>query len=164
MIINERKLNELERNIFTIKVITKISRFFVDEKTNQDISERWLYIEEMYGSLKHYLSMYEKTNEDGHRNYLENNYSTVIELTEEQKSILYSRYSLSSLVFLENIKMPNRDGFISSLNKMITQFKNFNDLIDYIYYHGSKDLNLMIDFVLKQDNSFNYITLFNKLK
>lgn len=164
MIINERKLNDLERNIFTIKVITKISRFFVDEETNQDISDRWLYIEEMYGSLNHYLSLYETTNEDEYKNYLENNYATVIELVEEQKSILYNKYSLSTLVFLENIKRPLREGFLSTLNKIITQFKNSNDLVDYIYYHGSKDLRLMINFVLTQDISFNYSTLFKQLK
>ena len=164
MIINERKLSELERNIFTIKVITKISRFFVDDETNKYISERWLYTEEMYSSLNHYLSLYESTNEEEYKNYLENNYSTVIELVEEQKSILYNKYSLSTLVFLENIKRPIRNGFISSLNKIITQFNTSNDLSDYIYYHGSKDLNLMINFVLTQDISANYEILFKQIK
>lgn len=164
MIINERKLSDLERNIFTIKVITKISRFSMDEIAYKDIVERWNYIIDMYNSLNNYLSLYEETNSITYRNYLENNYSTVIELVEEQKNILYNKYSLSTLVFLENIKRPLREGFLCEINKIISQFNSDDDLIEYIFYHGSKDLNLMIDFVLSKDLSENNFALFSKLK
>lgn len=162
--IAERKLVELQRNIFTIKVITAVSRFFVEENKYQEIKERWSYLEEMYASLDNYLTLYNTTSNIEYKNYYENNFQTCADVIEEQKALLYPLYSLNSLVFLENVKTNIRDGFIKEVDKIISQFVKKEDVAEYICYHGSKDLNDILDFALTYTISPNLTRLFTQVK
>ena len=56
--INDRKIKDLERSVFTIKVTSALSRFFVDDNLYEEINERWIYINEMYNSLEKYSTLY----------------------------------------------------------------------------------------------------------
>lgn len=162
--INDRKIKDLERSVFTIKVTSALSRFFVDDNLYEEINERWIYINEMYNSLEKYSTLYNTTGNSEYRNMFENNYASAYESIEEQKTYIYSLYPLSSLLFLENIKNQFRDGFYIELINIISQFKTSKDLSEYICYHGSLDLNNIIDYVLTRNISTNYISLFEQIK
>lgn len=162
--LTEKKLNELDRSIFTLKTITTISRFFVSLEKYEEITERWSYVKNMYESLDNYNTLYQTTQNIEYKNYLENNYSSCIEALEEQKRELYSIFSLNSLLFLENIKQHFRIGFFEELTKITNQFNNAKDVSGYIYYHGSLDLNMMIEYALSKDINKNYKALFEQVK
>lgn len=162
--ISERKLIELQRNIFTIKVTTAVSRFFVDEENYKELNDRFSYINEMYTSLDKYQTLFDTTSNNEYKNYFENNFASCSEAVEEQKSILYSLFSLSSLVFLENVKTNLREGFYVEIDKILSQFKDKNDVAEYICYHGSKDLNEILNYALNSDISVYLKTLFNQVK
>ncbi len=162
--IAERKIIELQRNMFTIKVITALSRFLVNEDKYLELEERFKYIEEMYSSLEKYQTLYASTNNIEYKNYFENNFHSCTEAIEEQKAILYPIYSLNSLVFLENIKANIREGFYNFVNKVINQFKSKEDVAEYICYHGSKDLNEILNYVLNFSISSNLYNIFIQVK
>lgn len=162
--ISERKLIELQRNIFTIKVITAVSRFFVDEEKYKDLIERLDYINEMYQSLDKYQTLFDTTGNNEYKNYFENNFQTCFEVVEEQKNILYPLFSLNSLVFLENVKTNIRESFYIEMDKIISQFKHKEDVAEYICYHGSKDLNEILNYALNYDIQPNLLTLFKQVK
>lgn len=162
--ISERKLIELQRNIFTIKVITAVSRFFVEEDKYEELNDRLKYINEMYQSLDKYQTLFDTTGSAEYKNYFENNFQSCFEVVEEQKSILYPLFSLNSLVFLENIKTNIRDNFYVQMDKIISQFKHKEDVSEYICYHGSKDLNEILDYVLNYDIQPNLRMLFEQVK
>lgn len=163
-IINDKKLNELERNVFTIHIVTKLSRYFLNEDQLQEINERWDFIVSMFESLEKYKELYESTGNNEYKNFLENNYESAFQGVEEQKAELYELFSLSTLLFLENIKKPNREGFLYEVSQIIDQFNNSKDVSEYISYHGSLDLNNIIDFVLLSNIGPNYYNLFNSIK
>ena len=162
--IYDRKIIELQRNIFTIKVITAVSRFFVDEEKYSDLQERLTYINNMFDSLEKYRTLFETTSNVEYKNYFENNFHSCAETVEEQKNILYPLFGLSSLVFLDNVKTNIRDQFCDEVNKIISQFKDKNDVSAYICYHGSKDLNEIINYVLNYDIPLNLRSLFEQVK
>lgn len=162
--IAERKIIELQRNMFTIKVITTLSRFLVNEDKYQEFEERFEYIQEMYASLEKYQVLYESTNNMEYKNYFENNFHSCIESIDEQKANLYPLFSLNSLVFLENIKANIRDGFFKFVNTVINQFKTKEDVAEYICYHGSKDLNEILNYVLNFSINPNLQNLFKQVK
>ena len=162
--IAERKIIELQRNMFTIKVITTLSRFLVNEDKYQEFEERFEYIQEMYASLEKYQVLYESTNNMEYKNYFENNFHSCIESIDEQKANLYPLFSLNSLVFLENIKANIREGFFEFVCKVINQFKTKEDVAEYICYHGSKDLNEILNYVLNFSINSNLQNLFKQVK
>lgn len=162
--ISERKLIELQRNIFTIKVITAVSRFFVDKEKYEDLNERLNYINEMYQSLDKYQTLFNTTENIEYKNYFENNFQSCFEVVEEQKNILYPLFNLNSLVFLENVKTNIRDNFYEEVEKVINQFKHKDDVAEYICYHGSKDLNEILNYVLNYDIQANLRALFEQVK
>ena len=76
-IINERKLNELERNVFTINVITKLSRFYLNEENQKEVNERFEYILSMYLSLEKYQDLYDSTGNNEYKAYFFNKTFTI---------------------------------------------------------------------------------------
>lgn len=162
--ITDRKINELERSVFAINVITTVSRFFVDEEKNNEIIERYKYIEEMFLSLEKYLELYNETSSSEYKNYLENNYDSAFESIEEQKKELYSLYPLQALLFIENIKKHNRKGFIDEILLVTNQFSNASDVSEYISYHGSIDLNIMINYIINNTTNQTHKQAFEKIK
>ena len=163
-IINERKLNELERNVYTINVITKLSRFYLNEENQKEVNKRFEYILSMYLSLEKYQDLYDSTGNNEYKNFLENNFDSAVECINEQKEQLHGYFSLSTLLFLENIKKMNREGFIKEISLIIDQFNTSKDVSEYISYHGSLDLNNMINSVLTFNILPNYRNLFETIK
>lgn len=163
-IINERKLNDLDRNVFTIKVITTLSRFFVTTVQLEEIRGRYDFIKEMHDSLEKYQLLYDTTENSEYKNLLENNYDSAVQSLEEQKQELYDIYPLSSLLFLDNVKKQFRDGFYNEMVLITNQFSTAIDLSEYICYHGSLDLNIILNEVLNRNISDNYRKLFEQIK
>lgn len=163
-IINERKLNDLDRNVFTIKVITTLSRFFVTPEKLEEVNQRYTFLKEMHESLEKYQVLFDTTENLEYKNLLENNYDSTIQSLEEQKQELYDIYPLSSLLFLENVKKIYREGFYNEMTLITNQFSKANDLSEYICYHGSLDLNNILNEVLNKNISNNYRNLFEHIK
>ena len=148
-LINKNR-NQFKRTIYILKILLEC-------KTDEENYNKLLFVERIYDSLDIEVAKYESTSQVTDYNILCNDFTTVESMLRELKEDVMENFRISSVVFLDNLKLDELPTFYDNFMKVMSNYNSIEQASNDIFYYSGKELSTFIMHLLKYINESSSI-------
>lgn len=143
-LINKNR-NQFKRTIYILKILLEC-------KKDEENYNKLLFVERIYDSLDTEVTKYESTSQVTDYNILCNDFTTVESMLRELKEDVMENFRISSVVFLDNLKLDELLTFYDNFMKVMSNYNSIEQASNDIFYYSGKELSNFIMHLVKYIN------------